>query len=44
MVMINLSYEEEEFGKFLYFNIPFVGRRGIGFADLDSSDLDKVED
>jgi len=33
--MINLSYEEEEFGKFLYFNIPFIGRRGIGFADLE---------
>jgi len=35
MVMINLSYEEEKFGKFLYFNIPFIGRRGIGFADLE---------
>jgi len=39
MTMIDLSYEEEEFGKFLYFNIPFIGRRGIGFADLD-----KIED
>jgi hypothetical protein len=42
--MFNLSYEREEFGKFLYFNIPFVGRRGIGFADVDNAGLQKIED
>jgi hypothetical protein len=41
--MLNLSYEEEEFGKFLYFNTPFVGRRGLGFADNDKLEDYKVE-
>jgi hypothetical protein len=33
--MLNLSYEEEELGKSLHFNIPFIGLRDISFANSD---------